>query len=138
MPDSYWQGANEMVKVVIADDNTPIRERIIKLLSGLPKVEIAGEAIDGVETAVMVRKEHPDIVILDLQMPKLSGLEILPRLKEMEPPPIVVVLTNYSSGPMKAMCTRKGADYFFDKSTEFEKAIAVIEGMAGVGASSLS
>jgi DNA-binding NarL/FixJ family response regulator len=127
-----------MVKVVIADDNTPIRERIIKLLSGLSEIEIVGEAIDGVETAVMVRKEHPDIVILDLQMPKLSGLEILPRLKEMEPPPVVVVLTNYSSGPMKAMCTRKGADYFFDKSTEFEKAIAVIEGMAGVGASSLS
>jgi DNA-binding NarL/FixJ family response regulator len=121
-----------MVKVVIADDNTPIRERIIKLLSGLSEVEIVGEAIDGVETAVMVRKAHPDIVILDLQMPKLSGLEILPRLKELEPPPIVVVLTNYSSGPMKAMCTRKGADFFFDKSTEFEKAIAVIEGMSSV------
>ena len=127
-----------MVKVIIADDNTPIRERIIKLLSGLSDVEIAGEALDGVETAVMVRRTHPDVVILDLQMPKLSGLEILPRLKEMDPPPVVVVLTNYSSGPMKAMCTRKGADYFFDKSTEFEKAIAVIEGMAGVGASTLS
>ena len=119
-----------MVKVVIADDNTPIRERIIKLLSDLPNVEIVGEAIDGVETAVIVRKTHPDVVILDLQMPKLSGLEILPRLKEMDPSPVIVVLTNYSTSPMKAMCTRKGADHFFDKSTEFEKAIAVIETMS--------
>ena len=118
------------MKVVIADDNTPIRERIIKLLSDLPNVEIVGEAIDGVETAVIVRKTHPDVVILDLQMPKLSGLEILPRLKEMDPSPVIVVLTNYSTSPMKAMCTRKGADHFFDKSTEFEKAIAVIETMS--------
>ena len=118
-----------MVKVLIADDSTPIRERIIKLLSTLPEVEIVGEAIDGIETAVLARKLKPDIVILDLQMPKLSGLEILPRLKEMDPPPAIVVLTNYSTSPMKAMCTRKGADYFFDKSTEFDKAIAVIQGM---------
>ena len=119
-----------MLKVLIADDSAPIRERIIKLLSDLSNVEIAGEAIDGIETAVLVRKTKPDLVILDLQMPKLSGLEILPRLKEIDPPPVVVVLTNYSSGPMKAMCVRKGADFFFDKSTEFEKAIAVIEKMS--------
>jgi len=118
-----------MLKVLIADDSTPIRERIIKLLSTLTDVEIVGEAIDGIETAVLVRKTKPDVVILDLQMPKLSGLEILPRLKEMDPPPVVVVLTNYSTSPLKAVCVRKGADFFFDKSTEFEKAIAVIEGM---------
>jgi DNA-binding NarL/FixJ family response regulator len=119
----------EMVRVLIADDSTPIRERIIKLLSILSDVEIVGEAIDGIETAVLAHKTQPDVVILDLHMPKLSGLEILPRLKELDPEPVVLVLTNYSSGPMKAMCTRNGADFFFDKSTEFEKAIAVIEGM---------
>jgi two-component system response regulator DevR len=119
-----------MVKVIIADDSNPIRERIIKLLSDIPNVEIVGEAIDGVETAVIVRKTHPDVVILDLQMPKLSGLEILPRLKEMDPSPVIVVLTNYSTSPMKAMCTRKGGDFFFDKSTEFEMAIGVIERMS--------
>jgi DNA-binding NarL/FixJ family response regulator len=119
-----------MVKVLIADDSTPIRERIIKLLTTLSDVEIVGEAIDGIETAVLVRKLKPDIVVLDLQMPKLSGLEILPRIKEMDPSPVVVVLTNFSTSPMKAMCHRKGADYFFDKSTEFDKAIAVIEKMA--------
>jgi hypothetical protein len=47
----------------------------------------------------------------------------------------VVVLTNFSTGPLKAMCIRKGADFFFDKSTEFEKAVAVVEGMADAHAS---
>jgi DNA-binding NarL/FixJ family response regulator len=127
-----------MVKVIIADDSTPIRERIVKLLSDIPNVEIVGETIDGIETAVQVRKLKPNIVILDLQMPKLSGLEILPRLKEIDPSPVIVVLTNYSTSPMKAMCTRKGADFFFDKSTEFEKAIDVIEGMSTAQAQALS
>ena len=124
-----------MVKVLIADDSTPIRERIVKLLSSASNVDVVGEAIDGIETAVLVRKLKPDVVILDLQMPKLSGLEVLPRIKEIVPPPIVVVLTNFSTGPLKAMCTRKGADYFFDKSTEFEKAIAVIQKMSDTHAS---
>ena len=74
-----------MVKVIIADDSNPIRERIIKLLSDLPNVEIVGEAIDGVETAVIVRKTHPDVVILDLQMPKLSGLSTIPELRQINP-----------------------------------------------------
>ncbi len=89
--------------------------------------ETAGEATDGVEAAVTVRKTKPDVVVLVLQMPKLSGLEILPRIKEVILPPLVAVLTNFSTGPLKVMCIRKGADFFFDKSTEFEKAIAVIE-----------
>jgi DNA-binding NarL/FixJ family response regulator len=118
------------MKVIIADDSTQIRERIIKFLSSVPNVEIVGEAIDGVETAVLVRKTKPDIVILDLQMPKLSGLEILPRIKEIIPSPVVIVLTNFSTGPLKAMCMREGADFFFDKSNEFEKAIEIIEKMS--------
>ena len=119
-----------MLKVVIADDSTEIRDRISSMVSSIPGVEIAGEAIDGVEAAVILRRTKPDVVILDLHMPKISGLEILPAVKEIDPPPIIVVLTNYSTSPLKAMCLKRGADYFFDKSTEFEKAIAVIEKLA--------
>ena len=119
-----------MLKVVIADDSTEIRDRISSMVSSIPGVEIAGEAIDGVEAAVILRRTKPDLVILDLHMPKISGLEILPAVKEIDPPPIIVVLTNYSTSPLKAMCLKRGADYFFDKSTEFEKAIAVIEKLA--------
>ena len=124
-----------MVRVAIADDSEAIRERIKAMVSLIPGVEVVGEAIDGVETAIMVHKIKPDVLILDLQMPKLSGLEILSRVKETVPTPIVVVLTNFSTSPLKAMCLQKGADYFFDKSTEFEKAIALIEKIAVAPAS---
>jgi chemotaxis response regulator CheB len=100
--------------------------------------ETAGEATDGVEAAVLVRKTKPDAVVLVLQMPKLSGLEILPRIKEVILPPLVAALTNFSTGPLKVMCIRKGADFFFDKSTEFEKAISVIESESDARAHALS
>ncbi len=119
-----------MVRVIIADDSTPIRERIIKMLSSIPNVEVAGEAIDGAEAIVKIREKKPDLVILDLQMPKISGLELLPELKAMDPSPLILVLTNYSSEYFRRACARLGADYFFDKSTEFDKAIEVIGKMA--------
>ena len=119
-----------VMRIFIADDSAAIRERLVKLLSSIRGVEVVGVAIDGVETMLSVRKTKPDLVILDLQMPTLSGLEILPEIKEMSPSPIVMVLTNFSSHPHRGMCAKLGADYFFDKSTEFEKAIKVIENMA--------
>jgi len=69
---------------------------------------------------------------------RVGGLDILPRIKETTPPPIVVVLTNFSTSPLRAMCARKGADFFFDKSTEFEKAIAVVESVSEARTHALS
>jgi DNA-binding NarL/FixJ family response regulator len=63
-------------------------------------------------------------------MPNATGLEILPIIKHFSPPPMVLVLTNYATSRHREACTKLGADYFFDKSTEFEKAIEVIENLA--------
>jgi DNA-binding NarL/FixJ family response regulator len=133
--DDVREEAGPMLKIVIADDSTPVRQRIVKLLASIGNVEVVGEAIDGIEAAVMIRKKVPDVVLLDLNMPKLSGLEILPRIKEAVAPPVVVVLTNHSTSPLRSMCIRNGADFFFDKTTEFESAIAVIEKMCKAQAS---
>lgn len=119
-----------MIRVFIADDSAAIRERIIKVLSSLQNVEVVGEAVDTVEAEILIRELKPDLVILDLLMPKRGGLEILRKIKEINPVPIVLVLTNFSTAPSRAVCAKLGADYFFDKSTEFEKAIRVIENMA--------
>lgn len=116
-----------MVRVFIADDSTPIRERIIKMLTSVPDVKVVGEAIDGAEAIVKIREKKPDLVILDLQMPKISGLEFLPVLKAMDPSPRILVLTNFSSKYIRKACASMGADYLFDKSTEFDEAIEMIK-----------
>jgi DNA-binding NarL/FixJ family response regulator len=126
------------MKIIVADDSITIRQRIVKLLATIPNLEVIAEASDGIEASILIRKLKPDLVVLDLNMPKLSGLQLLPSLKEMVAPPIVVVLTNYSTAPLKAMCIRSGADFFFDKSTEFENAIRSIEKLCAAPAQASS
>jgi two-component system response regulator DevR len=118
------------MKLFVADDSSMIRERIIRLLTNLPNACVVGQAADGVETLRGIPETNPDLVILDLKMPKAGGLEILPLIKGLPLPPKVMVLTNYATQRHREACAKLGADYFFDKSTEFEKAIEVIENLA--------
>jgi two-component system, NarL family, response regulator DevR len=120
-----------MLRVLVADDSTQIRERILKLLSEVEKAEVVGVASDGIEAIEETRDLKPDLVILDLHMPRVGGFDILPTIKAVRPPPLVMVLTNYASNRHREVATRLGADYFFDKSVEFDKAIEVIESLAG-------
>jgi two-component system response regulator DevR len=119
-----------MMKLFVADDSSTIRERIVRMLLDVPNAVVVGEAADGLETMRCIPEAKPDLVILDLQMPKANGLEILPLIKGLSSPPLVMVLTNYATSRHREACAKLGADYFFDKSREFEKAIEVIELLA--------
>jgi two-component system response regulator DevR len=118
------------MRLFVADDSSMIRERILRMLIDVPNAQIVGEATDGEETLRGIPETNPDLVVLDLKMPKASGVEILPLIKGLSKPPLVMVLTNYATSRHREVCTKLGADYFFDKSTEFEKAIGVIETLA--------
>lgn len=118
------------MKLFVADDSSIIRERIVRMLINVPNVQVVGEAADGVETMRGIPETNPDLVILDLKMPKASGIEILPLIKGLSKPPMVMVLTNYATSRHREACAKFGADYFFDKSMEFDKAIEVIESLA--------
>ena len=118
------------MRLFVADDSSAIRERIVRMLSDVPNSVVVGEASDGAETMRGIPVVKPDLVILDLQMPKGNGIEILPQIKGLSPPPLVMVLTNYATSRHRSACHDLGSDYFFDKSREFENAIGVIETLA--------
>ncbi len=118
------------MKLFVADDSSTIRERIVRMLLDVPNAVVVGEAADGLETMRCIPEAKPALVRHDLQMPKANGLEILPLIKGLSSPPLVMVLTNYATTRHREACAKLGADYFFDKSREFEKAIEVIELLA--------
>ena len=115
------------MKVLIADDSILVRERLVGMLSEFDQIEIIGEARDGLETMDAIRKLNPDVVILDLRMPKSNGTNVLKSIKKDVPHPIVIVLTNYPSPQYRRKCIELGAHFFFDKSTEFDKIPEVLE-----------
>jgi DNA-binding NarL/FixJ family response regulator len=119
------------MKVFIADDSLEIRNRIITMLSDLETVDMIGEA-ENVEDAInSIREIKPDVVILDIRMPGGSGIDVLENIDKRNRVPVVIMLTNYPYPQYRKKCMDAGADFFFDKSGEFEKVIEVVGGISG-------
>ena len=109
------------MKVFIADDSALMRERLTDMLSELQEIEIVGHAHDG-ETAIQsIRQQNPDVVILDIRMPKGNGIDVLQNISKHNSIPLIIVFTNYPYPQYRKKCTELGADFFFDKTTEFDK-----------------
>jgi len=115
------------MKVFIVDDSKIVRDRLVTLLSDLKKIEVIGQAKSTRQAIVAIRKLKPDVVILDIRMPGGSGIDLIPNIKKDKFPPIVIMLTNYPYPQYRKKCMDAGADFFFDKSTEFEKVIEVCQ-----------
>jgi len=120
------------MKVIIADDSEAVREHLSAMISEVPGVEISGQAKDGQEATFLIEEIKPDAVVLDIRMPKGSGIDVLKYIRNslhLQPNPLVIVITNYPSAQYRDKCLAVGADYFFDKSTEFEEVIHVLRAM---------
>ena len=118
-----------MKRVYVVDDSDFVRERLIEMISELKEVEIAGGTGDPLEAVASIREIVPDVVILDIRMPGRSGIEVLRDLKKEEPSPVVIILTNYPYPQYRKECNEAGADYFLNKSTEFNRIAEVLEGL---------
>jgi DNA-binding NarL/FixJ family response regulator len=117
--------------VLIADDSDAIAERLAAMLAGVDGIEVVGRAGTVTETARAVRRLAPDVVILDIQMPGGSGIDILDGMKTDGIAPVVIVLTNHPYPPYRKRCLESGARFFLDKSTEFEKVVEVLGSLIG-------
>jgi DNA-binding NarL/FixJ family response regulator len=101
------------VKVLIADDRPTTRRGLRALLTLLPQVEVVGEAVDGRESVALVAEYRPDVVLMDVQMPVMDGLEATRRIKEQWPEVQVIALTMYTKYRAEALAA--GADAFLLK-----------------------
>jgi len=86
-----------------------------------------GQAEDAPTSLDAIRQTQPDVVILDIRMPGGSGIDVLRTLKKMTPAPAVIMLTNFAYVQYRTKCEEAGADFFFDKSTEFDKVPQALE-----------
>ena len=118
------------MKILIADDSEFIRETLVKLLKPLKFIKSIYLAKDVKESIDLVNRIEIDVLVLDIRMPNGQGFDVLDVAKQKKNPPVVIMLTNYTIDQYKQKSFSKGADYFFDKSTEFEKVVDVIESLS--------
>ena len=118
-----------MIRLLIVEDSGVVRRLLNEMLAGIPGVEVCGEAGDAVCAIESVRSLKPDVMTLDIQLPVGSGLDVLRNIRGERKAPRVIVLTNHPYPQYRKKCLTLGADYFFDKSTEFTKVVDVLTEM---------
>ena len=117
-----------MIRVFIADDQLLVRQGIRRLLELESELEIAGEAEDGAQTIERVASAKPDVLLLDVRMPRKSGLEVLRELGAALPP--TIILTTFEDAEVVIEGIRAGARGFMLKDVSYEQLIGAIRAVA--------
>ncbi|MGF6883334.1 DNA-binding NarL/FixJ family response regulator [Nocardia sp. GAS34] len=128
--ESASSGAAPVISVVVADDQTTVRDGLSTVLSLLPDVEVVGEARDGAEAVELVRTLAPRVVLMDLRMPGIDGVAATAAITADHPQTAVLVLTTYADDASIAGALRAGARGYLTKDAGRAEIAAAIRSVA--------
>ena len=123
-----------MIRVLLVDDQQLVREGLRRILHREDGFDIAGECSDGAEVADAVARQRPDVVLMDVRMKDVDGVEATRRLREQQDPPPVLVLTTFDDDEVLSGALRAGAAGFVLKDAPGEELIRSVRSVAEGGA----
>jgi DNA-binding NarL/FixJ family response regulator len=116
------------IRVVVADDERLVRAGYRMIIDSEPDLAVVGEAADGVEAVDLVRQLHPDVVVMDVRMPRLDGIAATRALVALVPAPAVLVVTTFDLDDYVFQALRAGATGFLLKDAPEPQLLAAIRG----------
>ena len=122
-----------VVHVLIVDDSAIVRFRLAEMVESVEHVAVVGQVPGATQAILALHKLRPDLVILDIQMPDGDGVAVLEAAKQLDPAPTVMMLTNYVDEYFRSRCRAAGADFFLDKSKQFEQIPGILRGLMQQG-----
>ena len=130
-PEPTLNKSNDVkLKVFIADDSLEVRNRLKEMLKENKFIQLMGEAEDAEQAIIALRDLKPDVVILDIHMPRGDGMRALKDIKMMNPERIAIIFTAFPYPQYRQAYLTAGADYFFDKTNEVQKMVDVLTELA--------
>jgi DNA-binding NarL/FixJ family response regulator len=121
------------VQVLLVDDQAVIRDGLKAMLSTAPGIAVAGEARDGQEAIALVRQCSPDVILMDIRMPDMDGLEVTRRLRDLRAPASVIMLTMYQDIEYLLKAINCGAAGYLVKDVDADTLITTIQTVAAGG-----
>lgn len=118
------------MRVLLADDHSIVRRGMRSLLESDPSIEVVAEASDGLEAVRMCEEQHPDVVILDIAMPKLNGIEVAARSQKMQPAPRAIMLSMHIDESYIMRSIHAGARAYLLKDATDEDLLPAIRAVA--------
>jgi Response regulator containing CheY-like receiver domain and AraC-type DNA-binding domain len=116
--------AKKQLKIVTADDSEHLRELLWHTFLPEPGLSIVGTAADGLEALRVIRELKPDVVVLDISMPLMDGIEVLKEIRKDDHSTIIIMFTCHDSVALSALCRKLGANYFLIK-TQLTKLVEI-------------
>lgn len=123
----------EPIKVLIADDHQLVREGIRAMIAEEEGIQVVGEASDGAEALALAEKLSPDLVLMDIRMPKMDGLEAARRIKGLSPSPLVVMISVYDNDAYVLDAILAGAAGYILKDASRELLVHTIKAVSAGG-----
>jgi DNA-binding NarL/FixJ family response regulator len=124
-------GGAAVTRVLVVDDQTVVRDGLVLLLGLLPGLDVVGSARDGEEAVRLVGENQPDVVLMDLRMPRVDGVEATRRIKAAYPSVQIVVLTTYSDDESVFAALQAGARGYLTKDAGAEEIAQAIDAVRG-------
>lgn len=115
--------------MMVVEDSAMIVQRLYTILSEINFIKSIAHAKNGEEAITLIKFLDPELILLDIKMPGINGIEVLKHIKKEKKSARVVMLTNYPNLQYKELCMDLGADHFLDKSTEIERISEIVAGM---------
>ncbi len=119
-----------LIRVVLADDHAVVRQGIRNFLEEDPAIRVVAEANDGEEAVAYVAREHPDLVLLDVQMPRLNGLDAARRIRQTLPKVRVLMLTAYEDEPYILAALQAGVSGYLLKTASSDELVRAVHAVA--------
>jgi DNA-binding NarL/FixJ family response regulator len=130
LPPPQDSGAKNPIRVLLADDHALVRAGIRSLLDKIPGVEVVGEASNGREALELTKSELPNLVLMDIEMPDVSGLEALPRIVKTFPQTKVAILSAHATEEYVSRALRSGASAYMLKDAAAVELELLIDSVA--------
>jgi DNA-binding NarL/FixJ family response regulator len=114
------------IKVLVADDHAVVRRGVLQILAEVPEIIVADEATNGSEVLHAVRAEGYDVILLDMAMPDMSGLDVLRQIRSLDPDIRVLILSMYPEDQYAVRALKAGASGYLTKESAPEELVAAI------------
>jgi DNA-binding NarL/FixJ family response regulator len=124
------QAGNHDMKVFVVEDSAPVRERLVEMIREVEDADVVGEAGTCDAAVAGILATRPDVAIFDVHLPDGSGIRVLAAIKRQLANLRGIVLTNYDTPQHRTAAAEAGAEYFLDKSADFERIPEILERMA--------
>jgi DNA-binding NarL/FixJ family response regulator len=105
------------IRVLVVDDDALVRSGLVMILGGAPDIEVVGQAVDGRDGVTAAREHRPDVVLMDIRMPRMNGLDATEHIGSWEHPPKIIVLTTFDADDFVVRALGAGASGFLLKDT---------------------